>query len=336
MAALVCLDEKYYYPALLLKYEAGDKKWVVRIWRRCKLPPDCEFNPGEIIDVEESLMWDAVCDNQLQRALIQASNTVLTTFFDALRVIQQLGKWRLAWREPEIDQLRYVADPGLGYTEEIRTALHPFRADFLQLLLDDKQADKNQCPSVAWFKAQKKQFPDEDPFPAFHFAISDVDVCQINSWFNANVPLADNNPTLWVAKAPILHATTLLLAYRLFRRTGQPQALWTQKGLSDDFLEKAWELQSGEASAQEGAQLEYVDVDREAIRDLETWMFTKCGHCTDHGAEWGRNAGPHKDRWQPHLHFLPEGEEPPEFEVHSDFFVMVKTTNYSPLEGFII
>jgi hypothetical protein len=123
----------------------------------------------------------------------------------------------------------------------------------------------------------------------------------------------------WIASAGIFHAITLLLAYRI-----QDSVFADPECPSEDnflarhrfLIQQAWELQI--TSDPDDRHPFIVDVDLEAVRDLESGLFDKKSV-----QEWGLSVGGHMENWKPYseFHNLPTEDMAPKRKVVTDPFI---------------
>lgn len=133
----------------------------------------------------------------------------------------------------------------------------------------------------------------------FHFGdLSVADRAGVNNWFHTRIPNASKpaQKIKWFQELPIVHARTLLLAYRILQ---ERKNHGISAGSTDlkTVLGLAWTKQLTATPQKTGA-----DVDKEAIARLEERMFEHSLASGKAGNEqWGLDAGSHQEHWSPYF-----------------------------------
>ncbi|KAJ7582294.1 hypothetical protein C8J56DRAFT_750522, partial [Mycena floridula] len=219
--------------------------------------------------------------------------------FDGRREIR-LGQWSLASNEASDEDI--LSQPNaIPFTQEVDAALSPHRQALAVLFHDPDSvspAEMDRFPALQ----QMKDRPLNASSDVLNFGgLSLSDCAQVNNWFDWNIPEAPNLRHKWIrGTIPIFHALTLLLAHRFHSvHIDLPDCPPDDQPLEQHqfLLQRSWEIQTDSALSHPMA----VDVDCEAIGALEEAMFTDSA---DAGKaryyQWGLNAGPHQDGWNPY------------------------------------
>jgi hypothetical protein len=197
----------------------------------------------------------------------------------------ELGKWKHA-RDVETSE-DILADPSkIPYREEINKVLSPFKKLLKKLLTcgpDDLKSET--IPARDWLESGKK--PLQTTLVPYSGALSIVERAQIANWFLSHI---SKNAETWLGRLPLAHAFTLYTAEHI---KNEPKLkVLTQP----EIINEAWRIQfTGIPSV-----LFDIDVEREALENLETEMFEvsrDAGIASYH--QWGLDAGHHQD-WDPY------------------------------------
>jgi hypothetical protein len=121
------------------------------------------------------------------------------------------------------------------------------------------------------------------------------------NWILHKIPGAKETQHLWSAHSPFFHAATLLLAHRIQDRVfanakcpPKNQPVQRQRYL----LQAAWKRQN---DPEDTTHRWKVDVDKEAIENLEKGMFEHSEETAQSGNwQWGLDAGDHQGKWCPY------------------------------------
>lgn len=187
-----------------------------------------------------------------------------------------------------------LLEAGLPFTSEVATALAPNSSTLLGIIA--RQKDLVETVPVLQF-LRSKRWALTRPVPDSG-GLSKDDLARINNWFTEELKDKEGNNVPaknWALLAPVAHARTLLLAYRM--RTEQPDI--NSADTSDSaWLDRAWSRQIDKHDSTPS-----VDVDREAISALEARMFAQSAEAGVAGnCQWGLDTGPHQDNWYPYIH----------------------------------
>ena len=177
--------------------------------------------------------------------------------------------------------------------------MRPHREILEKLIKSPTTVDPNRVPAMQWQQKEKKN-RGRPWYTAVIFAghVSVCDMAEINNWIDTQIPGAGTTcgRTRWAGTGtlPLAHARTLLLAHRYAEAIrllkdfpqGSDEATQQQFG-----LKCAWKMLGDE-------RREPVDVDREAVADLEAAMFAETPKVTYR--QWGTGAGAHQDDWDPY------------------------------------
>ncbi|PSS32073.1 hypothetical protein PHLCEN_2v2149 [Hermanssonia centrifuga] len=131
-----------------------------------------------------------------------------------------------------------------------------------------------------------------------------VEQAQVSNWFANKVPGASAAKHLWISRAPLAHAITLVIAHRhhtaLSKNANHPVA-GSQEDQERFILEQAWAHQCKGNSHNPAAVLT-VDVDRECLQDFEERLFERSLDAGIAGSyQWGLDCGDHQQRWDPYF-----------------------------------
>ncbi|KAJ7599766.1 hypothetical protein C8J56DRAFT_879549 [Mycena floridula] len=178
----------------------------------------------------------------------------------------------------------------IPFTQEVDAALSPHRQALAVLFHDPDSvspAEMDRFPAL-------QQMKDHPLNASTEF--------RVNNWFDWNISEVPNLRHTWIGGTiPIFHALTLLLAHRFHSvHIDLPDCPPDDQPLEQHqfLLQRSWEIQMDSALSCPMA----VDVDCEAIGALEEAMFTDSADAGKAGYyQWGLNAGPHQDGWNPYV-----------------------------------
>ena len=198
-----------------------------------------------------------------------------------------------------LNYLNWPASP------EINTALQPHLTFLNTLLLKPKDIRNDECPSLAYIRAQKcvsnfkaEKIHLQSGLILFTGALSNTDIAMVNNWLYYNLTSGSVIPNQWFQHAVAAHAITLLILYKSYiisssnipyiQLSHHPQIFY-------GHLKDAWMSQCHSAPA-----LSPPDIDREAISLLERLMLevsSSGGPASNY--QWGLDAGNHQGHWNP-------------------------------------
>ncbi len=133
--------------------------------------------------------------------------------------------------------------------------------------------------------------------------LSIVEQAQISNWFANKVSGANSARHLWISRAPLAHAITLVIAHR--HRTAISQhADFPTNGSPEEQqrfrLEQAW-LYQGNGSSRNLVSALTVDIDKECLQDFEERLFERSKEAGVAGFyQWGLDRGDHQQKWDPY------------------------------------
>lgn len=191
----------------------------------------------------------------------------------------------------------------VSFSTEIDVALSSSLPVITRLLNDPSTVDTKDAPVLAYLRGPPPKGP--GPGPTAHKAgvvqfggdISILDRARVNNWFELHVLNARATREIWMCRAPVAHALTVLLASR-HRNQFVTDAKFPTESSADEqeyfVLNKAWEYQVQNVSS----DWQVVDVDQESLHTLERRMFevSKNAGCAGY-YQWGLDVGDHKDCW---------------------------------------
>ncbi|EPQ59388.1 hypothetical protein GLOTRDRAFT_70775 [Gloeophyllum trabeum ATCC 11539] len=279
--ALVRHGDTYWYPVRLIASRRRDNvtEWQVKWWRGCVFADDSAVGcwvPAERV-VDE--LWQ----NREERRKIR------------------LGRWQMACQVPGIEDQLLDFD-GHVPTAEIKTVLTPHQ-ELLTRLTYQPEDVTEYIPALEDILSNDHGPESLRSGTVPHTGeLSLVERAQVGSWFIHNITDARAKQSLWVGRAAYAHAVTLLLANRHKEQILQ-ESKYPHNGTraeQDAFiLEKAYEHQKGSVGD------EYLsadtDVDQECLLSFEERLFENsaaAGVAGNH--QWGLDAGPHQDNWNPY------------------------------------
>ncbi|KAJ7756899.1 hypothetical protein B0H14DRAFT_2238437, partial [Mycena olivaceomarginata] len=196
-----------------------------------------------------------------------------------------LGKWKHAG-ESNMDEDVLEGFRQVPYTDEVETALRPHLAQ-LQKLHNNPTGDHPGIPAVAVALENLRR---AGGIPAVGDLLP-IDCVRVANWFYNNVSGAADS-----------HAYTILIAHR--NRDSIASAIKQEAGYAhmdrqSAILVIAWSYQVSRH------RFMYTDVDKECLSTFEERLFEyskRTGVAGYH--QWGLDAGPHQDGWNPY-HNLP-------------------------------
>ncbi|KAK7446054.1 hypothetical protein VKT23_014677 [Stygiomarasmius scandens] len=168
-----------------------------------------------------------------------------------------------------------------------------------------RSVSSRSVPALAWARSQKRFTSNVVPFTGL---LSIEDQARINDWFKTHVAGASTCEHLWVAGVPVAHARTLVTA--AMERDDIVREL-PDSFQETDVIEIAWErlMHNSGLTASGSVQLETVDVELEALKILEYWMFNLRDEAGEAGnMQWGLDNGMHQNGWNPWDVYAPECE----------------------------
>ncbi|KAJ7576076.1 hypothetical protein C8J56DRAFT_1062520 [Mycena floridula] len=287
----LAFDGLYWYPCRRIHYFPAEGKdpasWIVVWWRGCQFRYSSPFTAGEYDRMPETSLQDHLWGN------IEGRKNIRIHACDA-----------------RVDDEEILADPqSTPFTEEIDDALDG-SVNSLRWLLSD--------PTSIWLSNKdlhpvlKHSKPDANnihTLPLSFGGITLSDRAQVINWFYHTIPGASDNIHRWIgASLPMAHALTLLLAHR------HHHTFLSLPDCPDDDLaivcflrKKAWDMLTDPSLS----VLQSVDVDLEAISDLEELMFTQSADAGEAGFyQWGKKAGAPQDNWDPYAGIPSEWTHP--------------------------
>lgn len=127
---------------------------------------------------------------------------------------------------------------------------------------------------------------------------------QIGSWMCAKIPGAEETKHLWLGGAGMAHAINLVLAHKqraLFEAMPDYPSTGSVEVQQAFRLAAAWQYQLSHHPPDLLDDVRHVDVDQECLFDFEQRLFERSEDSGKAGFyQWGLNAGPHQDRWDPY------------------------------------
>ncbi|KAF9032059.1 hypothetical protein BJ165DRAFT_1358081 [Panaeolus papilionaceus] len=267
----------YFYPVRLIQM-VGDG-WNVRWWRGNEYSSSVPGPPVETSFVSLTDLHDSLWRNRFERRQIR------------------LGKWKHACEVPTSEDI--LSDPTsqccpVPYTALTHEILSPFKDVLMKLTLNSASIDSSDIPAKAWLESNNLSLKDS-PVP-FVGHLSLVERAQISNWFDQHITAGDPKLRLsWLARLPIAHAFTIYIAHSLQPSGSTPVS---QNEHSTELINEAWEIQMS------GMPLRSIDidVDRTCLHRLEEDMFEVSSRAEMAGYyQWGLDAGPHQDDWDPYL-----------------------------------
>ncbi|KAJ7572400.1 hypothetical protein C8J56DRAFT_1068918 [Mycena floridula] len=276
------------YPVRLIQYFEDTDEWELVWWWGCEFHRTSTFgSPGGRSRVSTKCIVDELWGDLSGRRNIR------------------LGKFTHAYHVPVLENL--LLDLG-DFTEEIEAALRPHHRLLEDLVLRLDTIPYNpDIPVIAW---QAGQFSLESAIGAgasqlsalFVGGMSLADLSGITNWIRTQIGGSYASENVWSSPGSLAHAhaRTLLDAHRN-----------RQVYLAADL-----------ASDRTPAQVTNVDVDREALSNLEAAMFEDSNEAGRAGnSQWGLDAGYHQDYWNPYYDLLPEWsyDDHDRVEVDQDF-----------------
>jgi len=230
-----------------------------------------------------------------------------------------------------------LADPlAVDFSTEIEKALEPALETLTKLLHNPDSVDPQDAPVLNYLRQ-----PYKGPMSHLHRAgyvpfrgdVALLDQARTTNWFERRVPDATAKRMLWIGRAPLAHAITVLLRTRLadtFRNHSEFPSDGSLMDQENFLLKKAWEHQQQAIRPDIGD----VDVDRESIGMLEERMFEVSKEAGRAGYyQWGLDEGDHQDKWFPYEN-VPSGWNHRDGEFDDDFEVW-QLNHDSDLSGVI-
>jgi hypothetical protein len=149
--------------------------------------------------------------------------------------------------------------------------------------------------------------------------ISVLDRARVSIWFELHVPNAKAKRHIWIGKAPLAHAFTVMIASRHYSDfTASPK--FPREGTAEEqeryILAQAWDFQMHAMAIDTTG----ADVDLESLKSLEVRMFEVSKAAGPAGYwQWGLDAGDHQEAWDPYAN-LPGEWHYPDAEYDDDKF----------------
>ncbi|KAJ7585881.1 hypothetical protein C8J56DRAFT_1052240 [Mycena floridula] len=129
-------------------------------------------------------------------------------------------------------------------------------------------------------------------------------LAQINNWYVTKIPGAWDQRLEWQERLPIAHARTLaIMAQKRAEFSADPECPEhdNEQRLLEFLLDRSWDNQNEIRKKKEA-----VDIVLEALKGLEERMFEYSQAAVIAGnKQWGLNAGPHQDDWNPFITLHP-------------------------------
>ncbi|KAJ7580069.1 hypothetical protein C8J56DRAFT_795369, partial [Mycena floridula] len=297
------------YPVRLIQYFEATDEWELVWWWGCEFHRTSTFgSPGGRSRVSTKCIVDELWGDLSGRHNIR------------------LGKFTHAHHVPVLENL--LLDLG-DFTEEIEAALRPHHRLLEDLVLRLDTIPYN--PDIPVIALQAGQFSLESPIGAgasqlsalFVGGMSLADLSGITNWIRTQIGGSYASENVWSSPGSLAHAhaRTLLDAYR-------NRQVYLAADLASDrtpaqitkyVLKCAWKSMQTRCLSNDS-----VDVDREALSNLEAAMFEDSNEAGRAGnSQWGLDAGYHQDYWNPYYDLLPEWsyDDHDRVEVDQDFEV---------------
>ncbi|EDR02673.1 uncharacterized protein LACBIDRAFT_332179 [Laccaria bicolor S238N-H82] len=258
--------ELFWYPVRLI--QAVQHGWRVHWWRENQYLDKDEPAAGGFSVVNTKDIVDSLWNDRLARRVIR------------------LGKWKHARDVKTSEDI--LADPSkIPYSEEINKILSPFKKLLKKLLTcygpDDLKSEI--IPARDWLENGKK--PLQTSLVLYCGALSIIERAQIANWFLCHI---SKNAETWLGRLLLAHVFTLYTAEHIknepkFKVLTQPE-----------IINEAWRIQFTSIPS----VLFDIDVEREALENLETKMFevSRAVGITSY-CQWGLDTGHHQD-WDPY------------------------------------
>ena len=211
------------------------------------------------------------------------------------------------------------------FTPEIDAALTPSLLIFTRMLEDLDGITGKEAPVMTYMRspATSRQLNATHQSGLVPYAgdISFLDRARVTNWFELRVPGAKADRRIWLGKAPLAHAFTVLIASRE-RNNIMADAKFPREGTADEqdhyILAKSWESQVRNVTN----DMMIADVDLESLNLLEARMF-EVSKAADRAGywQWGLDAGDHQECWDPYGNLPAEwhhDDAPLDGEAHSN------------------
>lgn len=177
----------------------------------------------------------------------------------------------------------------IPYSKLVDAALSPFKELLDNLMLSPADvSEEDHVPARDWL-LQKESDLLMTPV-GFSGGLSSAERAQIARWFEVNICDDDQNVrNVWMGYLPLAHAYTVYIAHRI--------RLVDLTLTQNAALDRAWKL----LSCEEQCSAQNVDVDRDALLQLEEEMFERSARAGIAGNyQWGRDVGGHQGYWNPY------------------------------------
>lgn len=222
----------------------------------------------------------------------------------------RLGRWHMACQESEVEDKLLDFDAH-AYTPEIAGILAPHQ-ELLTRLVYQPEEVVDFVPalddvSVAQESGRRTLESLKNGLIPHTGELSLLERGQINNWIVNNIREARKNQNLWIGRVAYAHAVTLILASRHRERFLREPEFPRNASAADQqtfILQAAYRHQKEHVS--EEYLLHGVDVDRECLFLFEERLFENsaaAGSAGNH--QWGLDAGPHQDNWNPYTYTPP-------------------------------
>lgn len=198
-----------------------------------------------------------------------------------------------------------MANPLLTkFTPEIDAALTPSLPIFSRMLTNLDDVPSEEAPVMNYVRSR----PTSRRLSAAHQSglvphagdISFLDRARVTNWFELHVPNAKADRRIWLGKAPLAHAFTVLIASRQ-RDAFMADAEFPRAGTAAEqeqyILSQAWDSQMRRVAD----DTTIADVDLECLNSLERRMF-EVSKAAGHAGywQWGLDVGDHQEGWDPY------------------------------------